>query len=233
MDSTDCFVCAQGRLGKLLWRPHRSKLNEEKLHEYLEFGRALFASASDDDMPVQFSEERGLYFLMMVRCARPVRRLRGVNCERDGRARTQCDYDVERAMELLRPVEPEEKKDEPEGEWDADDFCLVCGDGGNLLLCDTEECHKAYHPGCVKLDKVGRPAAAMAPCAHPLCVQVPQGKWECPRHFCAKCRTSIAVNDQFVCARCPTAYCRAHCPPDLRADGGPNFLCMDCVKKSR
>ena len=42
------------------------KLKESDVADYLEFCRQLFTDQHNDDFPVQFSEERGLYFLLMV-----------------------------------------------------------------------------------------------------------------------------------------------------------------------
>ena len=40
-------------------------------------------------------------------------------------------------------------------------FCEDCGDGGDLLLCDT--CRCAYHQKCAKLETI------------------PDGTWSCPQ----------------------------------------------------
>jgi hypothetical protein len=95
-----------------------------------------------------------------------------------------------------------------------DDFCMVCRDGGNLMLCDYEKCRKAFHPHCVHLDKV------------------PDGDWHCPYHQCVVCGDES--NDQHNwCTQCPTAYCDEHIPTDsqTRADAMDlvEFLCANCM----
>eukprot|EP00980_Cylindrotheca_fusiformis_P030496 scaffold24915_cov117-Cylindrotheca_fusiformis.AAC.1 len=55
-------------------------------------------------------------------------------------------------------------------EW-KNDFCVVCDDGGDLLVCDG--CERAYHLGCLK----------------PPLSQIPEGDWFCPR--CSDRRSSF------------------------------------------
>ena len=60
--------------------------------------------------------------------------------------------------------EPEEAGDaEEEPHDDHMEFCSVCKDGGDLLICDT--CPHSYHLNCLN-----------PPVAH-----VPEGEWSCPR----------------------------------------------------
>ena len=49
---------------------------------------------------------------------------------------------------------------EGEGEEDHDDDCAVCGEGGNLILCDF--CTRVYHKDCASLRRI------------------PRGEWKCP-----------------------------------------------------
>lgn len=53
------------------------------------------------------------------------------------------------------------------------DYCVVCGDGGDLLVCDR--CDDPYHLGCLK----------------PSLDSIPVGDWFCPR--CVPPRNSFAV----------------------------------------
>lgn len=78
---------------------------------------------------------------------------------------------------LLKTVSCEERLLrllESEHETDA---CAICGDGGNLLICDG--CEGEYHMGCM------RPALQV----------VPEGKWECDE--CVD-RAFIAAKDSLV-----------------------------------
>ncbi|CAB0043403.1 unnamed protein product [Trichogramma brassicae] len=52
----------------------------------------------------------------------------------------------------------------PDGETDHQDYCEVCQQGGEIILCDT--CPRAYHLVCLE----------------PELEETPEGKWSCP-HF--------------------------------------------------
>lgn len=71
-----------------------------------------------------------------------------------------------------------------------EDDCFLCGDGGELLLCDHKRCSKVYHLQCL-----GR---KMVPSRN--------DKWECPRHFCQVCQKKATA----FCASCPVSYCDRH-----------------------
>lgn len=71
-----------------------------------------------------------------------------------------------------------------------DDDCFVCGDGGQLLLCDCRKCSKAYHLECLQR-KIFPPKSQT---------------WKCPRHFCQVCQKEAVV----FCSSCPISYCKKH-----------------------
>eukprot|EP00823_Brevimastigomonas_motovehiculus_P002732 TRINITY_DN1643_c0_g1_i1.p1 TRINITY_DN1643_c0_g1~~TRINITY_DN1643_c0_g1_i1.p1 ORF type:complete len:470 (+),score=195.62 TRINITY_DN1643_c0_g1_i1:62-1471(+) len=126
-----------------------------------------------------------------------------------------CRYDIQAAIHLLRPWRPDKKARDEDA---ADDFCFVCGDGGNLILCDYSGCPKVYHASCVKMDTV------------------PDGAWECPRHFCALCHSRVS-DPRSQCSQCVNAYCSRHLPAALKAKSEGqkplNFTCDECVTKSK
>lgn len=51
-----------------------------------------------------------------------------------------------------------------ESDKETDDTCLLCGEGGELIVCDQRECPRVYHTYCVQLS------------------EVPEGYWACPLH---------------------------------------------------
>mmetsp|Transcript_8653 Transcript_8653/g.10341 ORF Transcript_8653/g.10341 Transcript_8653/m.10341 type:complete len:329 (-) Transcript_8653:60-1046(-) len=79
--------------------------------------------------------------------------------------------------------------------------CLICWDGGNVILCDR--CPAAYHPSCLGYSAKDLSAASSA-------------VWSCPHHQCMECaRKAQAVGGLiFRCEVCPKAYCEDHLPID-------------------
>jgi len=73
-----------------------------------------------------------------------------------------------------------------------DPACTVCGDGGNVFLCDAAGCRRVYHADCLQLDGVPSGAA-----------------YECPAHFCRRCRVRV-VDPCQSCRSCPSAFCDVH-----------------------
>eukprot|EP00536_Pseudo-nitzschia_multiseries_P012617 jgi/Psemu1/244729/estExt_Genewise1.C_4920019 len=109
----------------------------------------------------------------------------------------------------------------PEGDWfcvecsDKDDNkCSICGDGGELIVCD--DCDKAYHFGCVDLS------------------ELPEGDWFCPDCVeidkeeddrCAICRKGGVL---IICDGCEKPY-HGDC---VGLNGVPegDWFCTKCQK---
>lgn len=83
--------------------------------------------------------------------------------------KSTCDY------RLLKTIciDEREQKDEEEAEQGVD-ACAVCGDGGNLIICD--HCEGEYHINCLK----------------PVLRDIPKGHWECDE--CVNSRVLEARN---------------------------------------
>ncbi|KAK7482613.1 hypothetical protein BaRGS_00026112 [Batillaria attramentaria] len=101
-------------------------------------------------------------------------------------------------------------------ETEHQDYCEVCQQGGEIILCDT--CPRAYHLVCLE----------------PELEEAPEGKWSCPHcegegiqeqeeddhmEFCRVCKDG---GELLCCDSCPSAY-HTHClNPPLKniPDGG-------------
>ncbi|KAH7432122.1 hypothetical protein KP509_07G009300 [Ceratopteris richardii] len=77
-------------------------------------------------------------------------------------------------------------------EDDSDDFCEICGEGGQLMLCDS--CPSAFHPSCLNFEAV------------------PDGDWHCSRCQCHRCGRGPQLNSfetkMISCSQCLSMYHR-------------------------
>lgn len=85
-----------------------------------------------------------------------------------------------------------------------EDDCFVCGDGGELILCDAPNCPKAYHLECLN---------------RKVC---PSSQWKCPRHFCQVCQKTAVV----FCSNCPLSYCKKHSAGKFAESENSERLCL-------
>ncbi|CAA6663922.1 unnamed protein product [Spirodela intermedia] len=105
----------------------------------------------------------------------------------------------------------------------AEDYCFVCKEGGNLLICEHKGCLKVYHPQCV-----GKDESSKFQC---FC---------CPKAFCKACiRATEFVelrNSKGFCSYCVKLLMLAEENADLDLDEGkmdsedtetPEFLFME------
>ncbi|AES70865.2 zinc finger CCCH domain protein [Medicago truncatula] len=70
----------------------------------------------------------------------------------------------------------------------AEGCCFSCKDGGQMRVCDSRDCFKAYHAECVKQD-----ASFLTN----------DNRWCCGSHFCYLCGRA----SKFRCFCCPIAVC--------------------------
>ena len=83
-------------------------------------------------------------------------------------------------------------------DYDHQDWCQVCADGGSLVMCDWCPC--AYHLECLGVEEVSK------------------FNWSCPHHQCQTCgRKAHAVGGLlFRCEVCPAAFCEDDLPQIAR-----------------
>uniref|UniRef100_A0A8C1WJ54 Histone-lysine N-methyltransferase NSD3 n=1 Tax=Cyprinus carpio TaxID=7962 RepID=A0A8C1WJ54_CYPCA len=85
-------------------------------------------------------------------------------------------------------LKPKKRKLKTESKQTHEYYCYCCGEGGELVMCDKNDCPKAYHLLCLNLTKP------------------PYGRWECPWHQCSVCQRAAAS----FCHFCPASFCRVH-----------------------
>lgn len=110
------------------------------------------------------------------------------------------DYDLEtgeksvfdRELKDLNQIQKRKKNDVS---FESQDFCQVCGDGGELVLC--RKCPISVHPRCVGVSRAK------------------DFQW-CSHHYCLVCQKSSAYVGGFLfpCSACPAAYCEDHLPKE-------------------
>ena len=120
-------------------------------------------------------------------------------------------------------------------DYDHDEVCLICWDGGYLVCCDF--CPASYHPECLlkygwtsPIDPPGvsssatkassKSKKAAAP-PKPTTNTIDEETWECPHHSCVQCnrKSATAGGLLFRCMVCPNSYCEDHLPADARMMG--------------
>ncbi|KAK4761886.1 hypothetical protein SAY87_029770 [Trapa incisa] len=93
-----------------------------------------------------------------------------------------------------------------------DDWCFICKDGGDLIVCDHRGCLKVYHATCVGKDET---------------LLEREERWVCDRHTCFVCCKSTKI----YCFCCPNAVC-GDCNSaaeftHIKRNGG---LCDECMR---
>ncbi|PSN37765.1 Chromodomain-helicase-DNA-binding protein Mi-2 [Blattella germanica] len=110
-------------------------------------------------------------------------------------------------------------------ETDHQDYCEVCQQGGEIILCDT--CPRAYHLVCLD----------------PELEETPEGKWSCPHcegegvqeqdddehmEFCRVCKDG---GELLCCDSCPSAYHTFCLSPPLTDIPDGDWKCPRCSAK--
>jgi hypothetical protein len=197
--------------GELVWSARL--IDTPTVNSYLSTVKNYFKDLSDD-----YSEDATLSFLH------------------------ECQYETELAKHLLAPGpfspadENGNEADRSNRDEDEEEFCHICGDGGNLIICEFRGCPRVYHMSCLGID-----------------IQ-PKGTWRCPLHYCQTCKTGFNVKatentpssiiPHATCSNCPTSYCLSHIYNNLNEASesstfslsiyrtpGPTFLCENCIQE--
>ncbi|XP_055856577.1 chromodomain-helicase-DNA-binding protein Mi-2 homolog isoform X2 [Episyrphus balteatus] len=113
--------------------------------------------------------------------------------------------------------------DGDDGDHEHQDYCEVCQQGGEIILCDT--CPRAYHLVCLE----------------PELDEAPEGKWSCPhceadgpveeqeddehQEFCRVCKDG---GELLCCDSCPSAYHTFCLNPPLDTIPDGDWKCPRC-----
>ncbi|CAJ0919814.1 unnamed protein product, partial [Mesorhabditis belari] len=131
----------------------------------------------------------------------------------------------------LEKVAAVRKKKREEGQLDEEhqDYCEVCQQGGEILLCDT--CPKAYHLVCVDQDMETPPDGVWA-CPH--CEQhgpPAEKEDEAGRANLEYCRVCKEGGGMLLCDHCPSSY-HPFCMnpvPDALPEDDEEWACPRCL----
>mmetsp|Transcript_21072 Transcript_21072/g.33662 ORF Transcript_21072/g.33662 Transcript_21072/m.33662 type:complete len:355 (-) Transcript_21072:126-1190(-) len=105
-------------------------------------------------------------------------------------------------------------------QYDDEDYCFACGDGGNLLICDIKDCMKVWHIHCAGLTKMPQ-----------------EDRWYCPSHTCCACKQQqleqLQSSKKYMCTYCGNAYCDKHVPVECTKYQYKDveFLCETCLSQ--
>ncbi|KAE8723810.1 hypothetical protein F3Y22_tig00011718pilonHSYRG00073 [Hibiscus syriacus] len=78
-----------------------------------------------------------------------------------------------------------------------DDTCGICGDGGDLICCDS--CPSTFHQSCLNIETSGSVTEVMQ--------FLPDGDWHCPNCICKFCGNGSNISEEDDIADCVLLTC--------------------------
>ncbi|XP_055383518.1 chromodomain-helicase-DNA-binding protein Mi-2 homolog isoform X2 [Condylostylus longicornis] len=191
----------------------------------IKFGAKRRRNSSDDDQEASASErDSDLEFEKMLQ--KSEESAREANTKSDENS-TEAPAVVKKAKTKIgnkykRKKKTNKSKIEPE-DIEHQDYCEVCQQGGEIILCDT--CPRAYHLVCLE----------------PELEEAPEGKWSCPQceaegpmeaddddehqEFCRVCKDG---GELLCCDSCPSAYHTFCLNPPLDTIPDGDWRCPRC-----
>lgn len=136
---------------------------------------------------------------------------------RDGRSVMDCLHSAEsrgKSSNVTATGRRAPSKGKIESDDGNDNICQICGDGGQLMLCDS--CPSAFHYDCLHLDAV------------------PDGDWHCSRCRCGSCGQGKGVesgdsgSSMISCTQCQVSYHQGCVSKSRSGSEGPWFCSKRC-----
>lgn len=141
----------------------------------------------------------------------------------DGRSLMDCQYAAEGGQGCKVMAIRRQSSSHGISEDKNDNICQICGDGGELMLCDS--CPSAFHYDCLHLDAI------------------PKGEhWHCSRCRCGSCGLGKDIESgqdgtsMLSCAQCQVPYHQSCLSERHDTAEGPWFCtktCQDIFEKLR
>ncbi|CAH0556045.1 unnamed protein product [Brassicogethes aeneus] len=139
------------------------------------------------------------------------------NADETPQPRRKAKTKIGNKSKKKKKVKPKEEEN-----YEHQDYCEVCQQGGEIILCDT--CPRAYHLVCLE----------------PELEEAPEGKWSCPhcesqgpeepdddehQEFCRVCKDG---GELLCCDSCPSAYHTFCLNPPLSEIPDGDWKCPRC-----
>ncbi|XP_034241985.1 chromodomain-helicase-DNA-binding protein Mi-2 homolog isoform X2 [Thrips palmi] len=190
------------------------------------------SSDDDDNGDTRSDQDSDAEFEQMLKEAEDVNKEEEVEEAADAEAKDKPEQPRRKAKTKIGQKNKKKKTkttskfpDGGEEQTDHQDYCEVCQQGGEIILCDT--CPRAYHLVCLE----------------PELEETPEGKWSCPhcesegtqeqeddehQEFCRVCKDG---GELLCCDSCPSAYHTFCLNPPLTEIPDGDWKCPRCSAK--